>query len=152
MVVSIFIPAVVLGFIVFIVAGLKSKDENEEEGISMLKNIYHYLVLFATLMMVIGGSVGAFMSIADLVSPTPYYQSYEEFKQTYFDIDMRENGGNKTPAKSEDELRVEYDSMVEHEKERVKQSAINSLIKSFGWIIIPLPIFIYFQRQLRKKE
>jgi hypothetical protein len=41
---------------------------------------YIYLVLFATLMMIIGGSVGAFMAVADIVSPVPYYQTFEEFK------------------------------------------------------------------------
>lgn len=149
MVVSIFVPAVIAGLIVFIIASIKFKDENEneKEGMNVLKNIYHYLVLFATLMMIIGGSVGAFMSIADLVSPAPYYQSFEEFQRIYNDTKDKNE-----PAKSIDELRADYDAMVEHEQEKEKQRAINSLIKSFGWIIIPLPIFIFFQRQLRKKE
>ena len=149
MVVSIFVPAVIAGLIVFIIASIKFKDENEneKEGMNVLKNIYHYLVLFATLMMIIGGSVGAFMSIADLVSPAPYYQSFEEFQRVYNDTKDKNE-----PAKSIDELRADYDAMVEHEQEKEKQRAINSLIKSFGWIIIPLPIFIFFQRQLRKKE
>lgn len=147
MVVSIFVPAVIVGLILFIIAGIKFKDENEKEGMDVLKNIYHYLVLFATLMMIIGGSVGAFMSIADLVSPAPYYQSFEEFQRIY-----NETKDKNEPAKTETELRADYNAMVEHEKEKEKQRAINSLIKSFGWIIIPLPIFIFFQRQLRKKE
>lgn len=147
MVVSIFVPAVIVGLILFIIASIKFNVENEKEGMDVLKNIYHYLVLFATLMMIIGGSVAAFMSIADLVSPAPYYQSFDEFKRIY-----NETKDKNEPAKTETELRADYDTMVEHEKEKEKQRAINSLMKSFGWIIIPLPIFVYFQRQLRKKE
>jgi hypothetical protein len=47
----------------------------------VIKNAYVYLVLFATLMMIIGGSVSAFMAIADIVAPAPYYQSFEDFKR-----------------------------------------------------------------------
>lgn len=48
LVVSIFVPAVIVGLILFIIAGIKFKDENEKEGMDVIKNIYHYLVLFAT--------------------------------------------------------------------------------------------------------
>jgi hypothetical protein len=42
--------------------------------------------------------------------------------------------------------------MVQQEKERQVERAKNNLIKSFGWIAIPLPVFLYFQRRLAKKE
>jgi hypothetical protein len=42
--------------------------------------------------------------------------------------------------------------MVSAEKERQIMRAKNSLIKSLGWIIIPLPIFLFFQRRLARKE
>ena len=112
-----------------------------------IKNIYHYLVLFATLMMVIGGSIGAFMSIADLVSPAPYYQSFEEYRQM---VVMEKE--TDSPVPSDEELRRAYEAMVALEEEQAKQRAINGLIKSFGWIIIPFPFFLYFQRQLKTKN
>lgn len=71
----------------------------------MFKQFYIYLVLFATLMMTIGGAVSIFMTAADIISPT-----------TYMEVNV----------------------------------AKNQLIKSFGFIIIPFPIFLYFNR-LRKK-
>lgn len=37
--------------------------------------------------------------------------------------------------------------MILSEKERAKERAKNNLIKSVGWIVIPLPVFIYFQRR-----
>lgn len=63
----------------------------------MIKTVYVYLILFATLMMTIGGTV------AD-------------------------------------------------EKSMAKERAVNSLIKSFGWIIVPLPIFLFFQARVKKQS
>ena len=51
--------------------------------------------------------------------------------------------------KSEEQLREEYQALVEAEKRRSQERALNSLIKSFGWIVIPLPVFLYYQRRLR---
>lgn len=137
-----------VGFIfVAIAAGVKGSRENGGED--MIKNVYIYLVLFATLMMTIGGSVAAFMAIADIYAPTPYYQSFEEYKRW---------GGPEKPGVetgstlSEADLRANYDAMIQSHRENAIARAKNSLIKSFGWIVIPLPIFIYFQRQLNRKR
>lgn len=113
----------------------------------MFKNIYVYLVLFSTLMMTIGGSVGVFMSFADIVSPASYHQSFEEYKM--WDTPENEESGE---VRSEEDLRKSYNAMIALEKEQTKEQAINGLIKSFGWIIIPLPVFIYFQRRMLKGE
>ena len=45
----------------------------------------------------------------------------------------------------ETELKARYDAMVESELNRQKAGP-NTLIKSLGWIIIPLPVFVYYQR------
>ncbi len=145
MVITFIVPAIIIALIVIVIAGTKIKSE--EEGQDMLKNVYHYLVLFATLMMAIGGSIGVFMSVADLVSPAPYYQSFEEYRQW----DQPE-GEKNAQVKSEEELRKAYDAMIELEEEQSKKRAINTLIKSFGWILIPLPIFIYFKDVCDKKN
>lgn len=134
------VPFIIPAIIILIFVGMKTKSK--EEGEDFMRNIYVYLVLFATLMMVIGGSVGAFMAGADIVSPAPYYQSLDEYSQW--------NEGDKVVDKAE--LKEKYDAMVESNKEQATQRSINTLIKSFGWILIPLPIFIYFQRRLEKKE
>ena len=59
----------------------------------------------ATLMMVIGGSVSAFMAVADIVAPTPYYQSFEDFKR--FEIERKDSidSEQETVKPSEEELR-----------------------------------------------
>lgn len=114
----------------------------------MIKNIYIYLVLFATLMMTIGGSVGVFMAVADLISPVPYYQTFEQFSHEKQNMVKSE----QTAALSEEELKKQYDAMIATESERQVSQAKNSLIKSLGWIIIPLPVFVYYQRRLVSKN
>ncbi|MGD6816519.1 hypothetical protein [Metabacillus sp. 84] len=108
------------------------------------KSLYIYLVLFATLMMSIGGSVGVFMSAADYVSPPSYYQSFSDFKT------MKQEDPQNT--RSEAEIRKQYEEAEENEKQRARSHALNGIIKSLGWIVIPYPVFLYFQRQVRKKE
>lgn len=138
-------PVIIVLVIILLIYGFKTKKD--EEGMDYMKSVYIYLVLFATLMMSIGGSVGVFMSAADVISPAPYHQSFEEYKQWGNEMQAGDKEANR---KTEEELRVSYDAMVKREIEQAKQQAVNSLLKSFGWIIIPLPVFLFFQRRLRK--
>ncbi len=146
---SLIVPILVIALIVLLVVGVKF--DQEKGGEDMIKNVYIYLVLFATLMMTIGGSVAAFMAAADIIAPAPYYQSFEEYKN-WGGKDRPAPDGAEVSELSEEELRAQYDLMVLGEKERQINRAQNSLIKSFGWIIIPFPIFMFFQRRLIKKE
>lgn len=144
MVFSMIIPILVIAVIFLIIAGSKV-GVMEGGGEQVIKNVYVYLVLFATLMMVIGGSVAAFMAAADLIVPTSYHQTFEEYKRWGMDKETTEQ-----TTLTEEELKARYNEMVAAERIRQTERAKNSLIKSFGWIIIPLPIFIYFQRKLAK--
>lgn len=130
-------------FVVLIVAGVKV--ETDKGGQDVIKNVYIYLVLFATLMMTIGGSVAAFMAVADIISPAPYYQTFEDFKNFGYE---KQSPNTERAEISDAELKKQYDEMVLSEKDRQISRAKNNLLKSFGWIIIPLPVFIYFQRRL----
>ncbi|MDQ7790368.1 MAG: hypothetical protein RDU41_10005 [Clostridia bacterium] len=137
----------IVALIALIVAGIRAGDSSDG-GHDMIKNVYIYLVLFATLMMTIGGSVAAFMAIADIIAPTPYYQQFEDY--TYSQVPDRE--GVEKAKLSEEELKVRNEAMaIAHHKQQI-EGAKNSLIKSFGWIIIPLPVFMYYQRRLVGKE
>jgi hypothetical protein len=53
---------------------------------------------------------------------------------------------------TDEELKAKYEAMVMAERENQVARAKNSLIKSFGWIVIPLPIFMFFQKNLVKKQ
>jgi len=148
--ISLIILAAILAIVALIVAGIKS--DTWQGGEDMINKVYIYVVLFATLMMTIGGSVAAFMAVADIVAPAPYQQSYEEFKQ-YGVVKTEFNKENTNSLNlSEDELMARYQTMATAERERQINRAKNSLIKSLGWIIIPLPVFIFFQRRLTAKE
>lgn len=148
-IILIFIPMIVITLIVLLVAA--AKGNSERGGEEMIRNVYVYLVLFATLMMTIGGSVAAFMAVADIVAPTPYYQSFEEYKR-WGGHPIEKTEGQQAEQLSEEELRRNYEAMVASHKENAVERAKNNLIKSFGWIVIPLPIFIYFQRRLNRKS
>ena len=147
MAVTLLVPVAVVAVIVLIAAVVIGvRAEPEKGGEEMIKNVYVYVVLFATLMMTIGGSVGVFMAAADIVSPVTYHQTFEEYKRYGYPdkIPVEIKEGEKL---SEDEMRIRYNDMVAAEKQRQVDRAKNSLIKALGWIIIPLPVFIYFQRR-----
>jgi|LSQX01.1.fsa_nt_gb Ca2+/Na+ antiporter len=149
-----FVPILLIILIIFIVAGVKNETK-KGGGEDVIKNIYIYLVLFATLMMTIGGSVGAFMAIADIVAPAPYYQTFEEYRLRdveKYGIAKEEVDGVENEEVSEEELRERYDAIALSHKQNQVDRAKNSLVKSFGWIVIPLPVFMFFQRRLGKKE
>jgi glucan phosphoethanolaminetransferase (alkaline phosphatase superfamily) len=136
-----FLPIVI---IIFVIAyATKNKGKGDE---AVIRHLYTYLVLFATLMMVIGGGISIFMAAADIISPPSYYQSYGDYKQ------IHEEG--KVPSEktlSEKELRANFEQAVKDEKNRLREGAKNQLIKSLGFIIIPLPIFLYFN-SMRKRQ
>ncbi|HEY0826584.1 MAG TPA: hypothetical protein VGE40_00665 [Bacilli bacterium] len=115
----------------------------------MIKKIYVYVILFATLMMVIGGSVGVFNSLADILTPPTYHQSYEQYKNNMPPPKGNTQDNTEQPALTEEQSRANYNDMVAQEKINIRNNAVNRLIKSLGWIIIPLPIFLYFQRRLK---
>lgn len=135
-----------LVLIIGLVVAAASKNAVSEGGNNMMKNVYIYLVLFATLMMTIGGSVAAFMAAADIIAPAPYHQSYEEYRQ--WGIEKTNPNGQPVNNLSETEIKARYDAMVAAEKDRQMNRAQNNLVKSMGWIIIPLPVFLYYQKRL----
>lgn len=138
---STFLPIIIIIFV--IVYAVKNKEMGDE---AVIRHLYTYLVLFATLMMVIGGGISIFMAAADIISPPSYYQSYGDYKQIHEDGKV---ANEKTL--SEKELRVNYEQAVKDEKNRIRESAKNQLIKSLGFIVIPLPIFLYFN-SMRKRQ
>ncbi|AIM17765.1 hypothetical protein HW35_17130 [Bacillus sp. X1(2014)] len=146
MVLGLFVILIPVLLIIFVINfALKS---NEKGGESVFRHLYIYLVLFATLMMVIGGGISIFMAAADLVSPPSYYQSYEEYKMMkQSEVTKEEN----EKALTEEELRASYEQAVKDEQNRTMVQAKNQIIKSLGFIVIPLPVFLYFNK-LRKKH
>jgi len=147
MAVSLMIPLVLIALVGLVIAGVRSGSQ--QGGEEMIKNVYIYVVLFATLMMTIGGSVAAFMAIADIVAPAPYYQTFEDYRRWNVERPALAEG-QEVEVLTEAEIREQYDAMVAQEEQRQMNRAYNSLIKSFGWIIIPLPVFLFYSRKLKR--
>ncbi|MDX9873173.1 MAG: hypothetical protein RBT41_12275 [Clostridia bacterium] len=144
------IPLVVIVVIALTVFAARV-DSQKEGGEEVIKNVYIYLVLFATLMMTIGGSVAIFMAAADIISPAPYYQTFDEYKRYGGKEIPAPDGGTQTQELSEEQMLANYNAMVDAERARQVERAQNTLVKSLGWIVIPLPVFLYFQKKLSIK-
>ncbi|MGA4721747.1 hypothetical protein [Fictibacillus nanhaiensis] len=148
-----FAVVVLLFFVGVALAAVKSKTAYDEEGEEkMFRHLYIYLVLFTTLLLTIGGSISVFMSVADIVSPNTYQASFAEYKLGLAETVFDENGNPVPSKKTDEEMRKDYEMMIENEKLQEKRNAMNKIVKSSGFILIPLPVFLYFKRQLRKKE
>ena len=52
----------------------------------------------------------------------------------------------------ENEVREQYEIMKEDAESKERRSAIKLVIQSAGWIAIPLPIFLYYQKQIKEKN
>lgn len=140
-----------IALILFLALGTKRVfNADQEEREEMIKQIYQYAVAFITLIMVIGGGVFAFMSAADYVSPNPYYQSFEEYKDMKINNYKYEKELAQKVEISDEELQKQYDAMIVQQTKLAKQRAVNGLIKSLGWIVIPFPIFVIFQRKINR--
>jgi hypothetical protein len=98
----------------------------------MLRAIYYYAIAFITLMMVIGGGISIFSAAADLASPNTYISPKAEYKNT-----------GQTQK---------YEEYVAQTKEQDRNRAWNSLIRNFGFIVIPGPIFLYTNRRMKEME
>jgi hypothetical protein len=123
---------------------LQYKKERSED---MFRQLYMYLVLFVTLMMTIKGTVMIFNNMADLVSPEPYYENFSSFK--YNEITMARE--QKLEIPSEAEMKQRFDEGEKLHYEQVKRGAVKDIIRSLGWIVVPLPLFIYFQLLIRRE-
>jgi len=89
------------------------------------------------------------MAVADIVAPPGHYQSFEQYKMQPYNKGEYAIPPDQTQTLSDEELKAQYDQIVKDERTSTQQRALNSLIKSFGWIIIPLPVFLYFQRKVK---
>jgi hypothetical protein len=143
------IPVGALALLVIVLAAVAAGKRNG--GDDMIRNVYMYVVLFATLMMTIGGSVGVVMNFADMVSPPAHWQTFEDYTRM-FAVDNPDNEGREQEPLSQDELRERYDTMVLSYREMQVDRARNNMIKSFAWIIVPLPVFLSFRRMIEKQQ
>jgi hypothetical protein len=143
-----FLPILILLFVIIGVSKAKN-TQSEKEGENMFKQLYVYLVMFTMLLLSVGGGIGIFTGVADLVNPTSYTGSYTDYKNTQLTYDEK---GNEIPSKkTEEQLRKDYEAQIKFDKEQTKNEAKNTIIDSVGFIVIPFPIFLFFNRMRKKK-
>lgn len=148
MVFGILIPTAILSSIIVLIVMFVSaaRKNTRKERLHVIKAIYFYAISFITLIMVIGGGVALFMAASDYVSPATYFMTEQDFKTSNKTVDA---SGKDTTVLTDAEWKAKYEAYKTTEEERAQKQALNSLIKSLGWIVIPAPIFIYTQRRIR---
>ncbi|TMW71826.1 hypothetical protein [Alteribacter natronophilus] len=113
----------------------------------MVRNIYLYAVMLVTLVMMIGGSVAVIMNASDYFVPGPYYETLESFVQNH-SYSVKEGFAEEA---SEEELRNRFEAERASYLDNQRAYAANGMIKSFAWVLIPLPVFLIAARRLRKE-
>lgn len=109
-----------------------------------IRQVYLYLVCFATLMMLIVGSVQLVMSLVDFVYPEQFY--YPDAKARI----IAEN--QKMPNVTQEEI----DRQVEEERQRgesaMERSRVRRMINSVAFIVVSLPVYVYHWRKIQRGE
>ncbi|GGM37866.1 hypothetical protein GCM10011351_25090 [Paraliobacillus quinghaiensis] len=145
------IPIVILMLFVILFLSLSPlRKSSTEEREDLVKQVYQYSVAFITLIMIIGGGIFTFMNLSDYFAPNTYIETYDQYKSGQYYSGKFEEENTEREELSDEELRRNYNEMVEQRKEQDRQRALNGMIQSLGWIIIPLPVFIFFQRKIGK--
>lgn len=110
-----------------------------------IRSTYYYLVCFATLLMIVIGSVQVVRNTMDLVLPPVHYVP------SPMDMAMRYRTGpdDTTPEYTREEL----ERMAEEEQQRMaameRRNALRGLLGSLALVFIAAPVYAYHWRQIR---
>ncbi len=105
-----------------------------------IRRIYLYLVSFATLMMMIVGTVQVLQGVINLAYPEPGPSSYE--------MRMKYPDPQQTPKLSEAEIQAQ----AEQEQARQHYYQIRTIINNFVLLIVALPVYLYHWRKIQRSE
>ncbi len=115
-----------------------------------VRQTYYYLVCFATLLMLIIGSVQLVRNTLDLVIPE------ESYRMTPVDV---QNRFQRPMGESADEVpytREELEEMAEEEAARnerqARRRALRNLLGNIALILIAAPVYVYHWRKVRGLE
>lgn len=114
-----------------------------------IRKTYYYLVCFATLIMLIVGTVQVVQNTLDLAIPDDAY------RPSPMDVYQRYPRPGAEPADAP-YTREELERMAEEESERMERQArrraLRSLIGSLALVLIAAPIYAYHWRKVRADE
>lgn len=112
-----------------------------------IRSTYFYLVCFATLLMVIIGTVQVVQHSLDLVLPA------ETYRPSVLDMEMRYRGraGEAEPSAY---TREELEAMAAEEEARMRQQQrrgnLRGLLGSLALVLIAAPVYVYHWRRVRE--
>lgn len=130
----------------FLISRKIQTKETEDKQSNQLFAFFRYSILFITIIMMLGGGISIFMNVADYIAPSTYTQPYHEFKM----YKKQELTKEELENTSEAEFKEMYDEKLQNDEKQMQKSALKGIVKSFGFIIIPFPIFYFFVR--KRKE
>lgn len=116
-----------------------------------IRKTYYYLVCFATLLMVIIGTVQTVQNVLDLALPG------EPYRPTIVDLYGRYRLPPDAPEGQAPEFtREELERMADEEAERMRQeqrrNALRNLLGSLALVLIAAPVYVYHWRRVRREE
>ncbi len=108
-----------------------------------IRQVYLYLVCFATLMMLIVGSVQLINGLVQVIYPDPYMGSKVPL---YYDIKQQNS------SISQEEMHRQIEEDRKHQELSMRRSQVINLVNSTTLILVSLPIYIYHWRKVQRKE
>jgi hypothetical protein len=110
-----------------------------------IRNVYLYLVSFATLMMLIVGTVQLIMGVVDLVYPDPTKG------MGYYDAKMRMSDmQQKNPNITQEDFEKQIQEEKQNQEAAWHYQKIRSFINSLILVLVSLPIYLYHWRKIQK--
>jgi len=110
-----------------------------------IRQVYLYLICFATLMMLIIGLVQLIMGVVDLVYPDPNMES--QYLDTKIKVsEMQRN--NPEITREDIERQIQEDQA--RQKVSRKYSQIKSFINSLALVMVSLPVYLYHWRKIQR--
>lgn len=112
-----------------------------------IRRIYLYLVSFATLMMMIVGTVQFLQGVVNIAYPNP------EPGPGYADVKMRYSDAAKNnPQITEAEINKQIAEEQAQAAKSQRYYEIRSMIGSLMMFLVALPVYLYHWRKIQKSE
>lgn len=110
-----------------------------------IRQVYLYLVSFATLMMLIVGTVQLIMGIVDLVYPDPTKG------MGYYDTKMRLSDMQQiNPGITQEEFEKQIQEEKQSQEASWRYQQIRRFINSLILVVVSLPVYLYHWRKIQK--
>lgn len=110
-----------------------------------IRQVYLYLVCFATLMMLIIGLVQLIMGVVDLIYPDP------NIAPRYLDTKMRVSEMQRNnPSITQEDLEKQIQEENERQVVSQKYYQVKRFINSLALVVVSLPVYLYHWRKIQR--